>query len=121
VTQITHHTVAPPPQRDRLAVLEGTPDFVATLRSALADRYSIEREIGRGGMALVFLARDLKQNRSVAIKVLRPEFSATLMAQRFFDEIRHASNLQHPGILPIHDSGKAAMRPWPGTGDTSNG
>jgi hypothetical protein len=83
-------------------------DFLDQLPGALADRYTIEREIGRGGMALVFLARDLRHDRPVAIKVLRPEFSATLMARRFFDEIRHASKLQHPGILPIHESGSAA-------------
>jgi serine/threonine-protein kinase len=77
------------------------------LRAALADRYSIERELGSGGMATVFLARDLKHERSVAVKVLRPELAAVLGAERFLREIRIAANLSHPHILPLHDSGQA--------------
>jgi eukaryotic-like serine/threonine-protein kinase len=71
----------------------------------LADRYRIERELGRGGMATVFLARDLKHDRDVAIKVLDPEVSAQLGAERFVAEIRLTANLQHANILPLFDSG----------------
>ncbi|MFV1988291.1 MAG: protein kinase, partial [Gemmatimonadota bacterium] len=74
---------------------------------ALADRYRIEREIGQGGMATVFLARDLKHDRQVAIKVLKPELAAVIGAERFLAEIKTTANLQHPHILPLHDSGEA--------------
>ncbi len=77
------------------------------LATALADRYAIEREIGRGGMAVVFLARDLKHERRVAVKVLRPEVSVAIGAERFLREIQIAAALQHPHILPLHDSGQA--------------
>ncbi|UCC75159.1 MAG: protein kinase, partial [Gemmatimonadota bacterium] len=77
------------------------------LRAALADRYSIERQLGSGGMATVFLAQDLKHERSVAVKVLRPELAAVLGAERFLREIRIAANLSHPHVLPLHDSGQA--------------
>jgi len=77
------------------------------LRAALADRYAIEREIGRGGMATVYLAQDLKHGRHVALKVLRPELAATLGAERFLREIRVAAKLNHPHILPLLDSGDA--------------
>jgi len=77
------------------------------LTKALADRYQIEREIGSGGMATVFLAQDLKHNRRVAIKVLRPELAATLGPDRFVREIEIAAQLSHPHILPLHDSGEA--------------
>ncbi|MEO7082903.1 MAG: serine/threonine-protein kinase [Gemmatimonadaceae bacterium] len=80
---------------------------LAALRAALSDRYAIERELGRGGMATVFLARDLKHEREVAIKVLHPELSASLGAERFEREIRLAAKLQHPHILGLHDSGSA--------------
>ncbi|MEO7474274.1 MAG: serine/threonine-protein kinase, partial [Gemmatimonadales bacterium] len=76
------------------------------LKSALGDRYELEREVGQGGMATVFLARDLKHDRKVAIKVLRPELSASLGADRFLREIRVAANLQHPNILGLYDSGE---------------
>jgi serine/threonine-protein kinase len=79
--------------------------------AALADRYRIERELGRGGMATVFLARDLRHDRPVALKVLRPEL-AVLGPERFLQEIRIAARLQHPHILPVHDSGEAAGRLW---------
>jgi len=73
----------------------------------LGDRFAIEREIGRGGMATVFLAEDRKHGRQVAVKVLRPEIASLLGAERFLREIRTAANLQHPHILPLHDSGEA--------------
>ena len=82
-------------------------DFVDRLRAALADRYEIERELGRGGMAVVHLARDLKHDRHVAIKVLQPDVSATLGADRFLREIQIAARLQHPHIVPLYDSGQA--------------
>jgi eukaryotic-like serine/threonine-protein kinase len=79
---------------------------------ALADRYRIERELGRGGMATVYLARDLRHDRLVALKVLRPELAASLGPERFLQEIRIAARLQHPHILPVHDSGESAGRLW---------
>ena len=69
--------------------------------------YTIEREIGRGGMAKVYLARDLKHQRFVALKVLDPELGAVLGAERFLAEIRVTANLQHPNLLPLFDSGEA--------------
>ncbi len=78
-----------------------------SLRGALADRYAVERELGRGGMATVYLARDLKHGRPVAIKVLRPEIAAALGPERFLREIEVAARLTHPHILPLHDSGQA--------------
>jgi serine/threonine protein kinase len=81
------------------------------LEAALADRYRIERELGRGGMATVYLARDLKHDRPVAIKVLRPELTARVGGQRFLREIRLTANLQHPHILPLIDSGEAVVSP----------
>ena len=80
----------------------------ASLASALADRYALERELGQGGMATVYLARDLRHNRKVALKVLRPELSAILGGERFLKEIELTAGLQHPHILPLHDSGEAA-------------
>ncbi len=77
------------------------------LRCALAERYRIERELGAGGMATVYLAQDLKHDRRVAIKVLRPELAAVIGAERFLSEIKTTANLQHPHILPLHDSGQA--------------
>lgn len=77
------------------------------LATALADRYSIDREIGSGGMAYVYLAQDLKHSRSVAIKVLRPEYTTALGASRFLREIGIAARLTHPNILPLHDSGES--------------
>ena len=75
------------------------------LTESLADRYAIERELGHGGMATVYLARDLRHERHVALKVLRPELSAIIGAERFLSEIRVTANLQHPNILPLFDSG----------------
>ena len=82
-------------------------DVLARLQAALADRYTIERELGHGGMATVYLARDLKHDRDVALKVLRPELAAVLGAKRFLREIKITAHLQHPHILPLHDSGEA--------------
>ncbi|HEU5218330.1 MAG TPA: serine/threonine-protein kinase, partial [Gemmatimonadales bacterium] len=79
----------------------------ARLQAFLADRYTIERELGRGGMATVYLARDLKHNRPVAIKVLRPELAAVLGRDRFLREIAITAGLQHPHILALLDSGEA--------------
>jgi len=84
-----------------------TLDLPAVLRIALAGRYTIERELGRGGMATVYLARDLKHDRPVALKVLRPELAAVLGAERFLREIRLTAQLQHPHILTLIDSGEA--------------
>ena len=83
-------------------------DALARLQGALADRYLIERELGQGGMATVYLAHDLKHDRAVALKVLRPELAATLGPERFHREIQIAAQLQHPNILPLLDSGEAA-------------
>ena len=80
-------------------------DILDRLAIALADRYEIVREIGEGGMATVYLARDVKHGRQVAIKVLRPELAARLGSQRFLQEIKVTAGLQHPNILPLYDSG----------------
>jgi serine/threonine protein kinase/Tol biopolymer transport system component len=82
-------------------------DIPETLRLALADRYAIERELGQGGMATVYLAHDPRHERHVAIKVLRPDLAAMLGPDRFLREVRIAANLQHPNILPVYDSGEA--------------
>jgi serine/threonine-protein kinase len=79
----------------------------ARLTTALADRYRLERELGQGGMATVYLAHDLRHDRKVALKVLRPELSAILGAHRFLAEIKTTANLQHPHILGLFDSGEA--------------
>ena len=86
------------------------------LAAALADRYLLERELGQGGMATVYLAQDLKHDRQVAIKVLRPELAASLGGERFTREIKVAAALQHPHILPLHDSGEAFVE-HPGQDD----
>ncbi|HXY30095.1 MAG TPA: protein kinase [Gemmatimonadaceae bacterium] len=77
------------------------------LHKGLAGRYTLDRELGHGGMAVVFLARDLRHDRSVALKVLRPEVSAEIGAERFLREIKLAAGLTHPHILPVYDSGEA--------------
>jgi TolB-like protein/tetratricopeptide (TPR) repeat protein/tRNA A-37 threonylcarbamoyl transferase component Bud32 len=82
-------------------------ELLDRLTTALADRYRIERELGQGGMATVYLAQDLKHHRQVAVKVLRPDLAASLGADRFLREIEVAARLQHPHILPLHDSGEA--------------
>ena len=81
-------------------------DISARIQSALEGRYRIERELGAGGMATVFLADDLKHKRKVALKVLRPELAAVIGAERFLAEIETTANLQHPHILPLFDSGE---------------
>src|SRR2546427_3157451 len=78
------------------------------VRDALADRYTVERELGQGGMATVYLATDRRHDRPVAIKVLRPELAAAIGAERFVREIKLVARLRHPFILPLHDSGVAA-------------
>jgi eukaryotic-like serine/threonine-protein kinase len=81
--------------------------MTAGLTTALADRYRIERELGRGGMATVYLAEDIRHARKVAVKVLHPDLAAALGAERFLAEIKTTANLQHPHILSLHDSGEA--------------
>src|ERR1041384_4591472 len=83
-----------------------TMDVLDHIRSAVADRYRIERELGAGGMATVYLAHDIKHDRKVAIKVLKPELTATLGHERFLREITTTANLRHPHILPLFDSGE---------------
>lgn len=77
------------------------------LKAGLADRYRIERELGRGGMAVVYLATDLRHDRAVALKVVRPEVSSMVGTDRFLREIRITARLTHPHILPLLDSGEA--------------
>src|SRR5207245_8388837 len=79
----------------------------ASLASSLSDRYAIDRELGRGGMATVYLAQDRKHDRKVAIKVLRRELAASVGAERFLREIQIAARLGHPHLLPLIDSGEA--------------
>ena len=83
------------------------PDPIPRLNAALSGRYTIERQLGEGGMATVYLARDEKHNRKVALKVLKPELAAVVGAERFLAEIQTTANLQHPHILPLFDSGEA--------------
>jgi serine/threonine-protein kinase len=82
-------------------------DILDRLKAALAERYRIERELGSGGMATVYLAHDVKHDRNVAVKVFRPELAAALGTERFFREIKITANLSHPHILPLLDSGEA--------------
>ncbi len=84
---------------------------IDALRASLSDRYRIERELGAGGMATVYLAQDLKHDRKVAIKVLKPELAAVLGADRFVVEIKTTAALQHPHILPLLDSGEVILQP----------
>src|SRR5262249_27495241 len=99
----------PTERHPRVPSLPDAPDLFA---AALADRYRLARELGRGGMATVYLAHDLRHDRPVALKVLRPELAATLGPERFHQEIRIAARLRHPHILPVPDSGEAAGRLW---------
>jgi len=89
-------------------VTQTTSSEFSGLERALAGRYAFERELGRGGMAVVYLARDLKHGRRVAIKVLRPEVAAAVGPERFLREIEIAAKLTHPHILPLYDSGEVA-------------
>src|SRR5690349_24018366 len=93
----------PPP----LNPIVSNDDVLARLTTALADRYRIDRELGAGGMATVYLAHDLRHDRDVAIKVLHPDLGAALGGERFLTEIRTTARLQHPHILPLLDSGNA--------------
>jgi serine/threonine-protein kinase len=83
------------------------PELLGRLQSALADRYRLDHEVGAGGMATVYLAEDVRHDRRVALKVLRPELAAVIGAERFLAEIKLTANLQHPHILPLFDSGEA--------------
>ncbi|HEX6614826.1 MAG TPA: serine/threonine-protein kinase, partial [Gemmatimonadales bacterium] len=85
------------------------PELLGRLQSALADRYRLDREVGAGGMATVYLAYDVRHDRRVALKVLRPELAAVIGAERFLAEIKLTANLQHPHILPLFDSGEAVV------------
>jgi serine/threonine protein kinase len=87
-------------------------DPVAALREGLRDRYGFERELGRGGMATVYLARDLRHDRPVALKVLHHELATSLGPEGLQREIRLAARLQHPHVLTVLDSGEAAGRLW---------
>ena len=91
-----------PPRTATTGVVE-----VSRVKQALADRYAVEKILGEGGMATVYLAKDLKHNRKVAVKVMRPELAATLGADRFLREVEIAGQLSHPHILPMYDSGSA--------------
>ncbi len=82
-------------------------EIPSRLTTALADRYRIERELGQGGMAIVYLAEDVKHSRKVAVKVLRPELAAALGNERFLREIQIAARLHHPHVLALYDSGEA--------------
>src|ERR1041384_1260655 len=82
-------------------------DLSERVRASLAGRYTIERELGRGGMATVYLAREVRHERRVALKVLRPELAAALGPERVLREIQIAAQLAPPHILPLHDSGAA--------------
>ena len=88
------------------------PEQLAKLREALAGRYDIDRELGRGGMATVYRARDVQHDRWVALKVLHPELAASLGAERFQREIKLAASLQHPHILGVYDSGSVEGYLW---------
>jgi serine/threonine-protein kinase len=82
-------------------------EILEHLNTALRDRYTVERELGRGGMAVVLLAQDRRTNRAVALKVLRPELAAALGVERFLREIEIAAQLTHPNILALYDCGEA--------------
>src|SRR6184192_706989 len=108
------HPLAPWPRPPPGSKMGGTcgqelsvADPFPQLRAALAGQYTIERELGRGGMATVYLAHDRKHGRPVAIKVLAPELAAAVGRERFLREIETAARLTHPHILPLHDSGEA--------------
>ena len=83
------------------------PDFAARFAAAIADHYRVERELGAGGMATVYLAHDLKHDRDVAIKVLKPELARSIAGERFLREIGITARLNHPHVLPLLDSGAA--------------
>jgi serine/threonine-protein kinase len=92
--------------------MRGLQAVMQAFADSLRERYVLERELGRGGMAVVYLARDVKHDRPVALKVMNPEAAVSLGAERFQREIRLAASLQHPHVLPVHDSGESAGRLW---------
>ena len=100
------------PAAEALGAVPRRGPLIERLRAALAGRYAIEREVGHGGMATVYLARDLRHDRRVAIKVLREELAAAVGADRFLAEIRVTASLQHPHILPLFDSGSNGDLLW---------
>ncbi len=100
------------PAAEALGVLTALPPVGERLANALAGRYAIERELAHGGMATVYLARDLRHERPVAIKVLREDLAAAVGAERFLEEIRVTASLQHPHILPLFDSGNVDGLVW---------
>jgi serine/threonine-protein kinase len=101
-----------PRQISTISIPSPFTDLPAALAAGLRDRYAIERELGRGGMATVYLAQDVKHDRPVALKVLLPELAASLGPDRFQREIKLAARLQHPHILTVHDSGETAGQLW---------
>jgi serine/threonine-protein kinase len=101
-----------PPGEVTAASATAKPDLTGRLQAALIDRYTLERELGHGGMAAVYLVRDLGHDRRVALKVLDPELAHSLGHERFLREIRFSAQLQHAHILPILDSGVAAAQLW---------
>ena len=111
VHAVDSDTLVVPTRSDVLANVRSTPaeaaEVVVRLNTALIGRYRIQRELGEGGMATVYLADDLRHERKVALKVLKPELAAVVGAERFLAEIKTTANLTHPHILPLHDSGEA--------------
>ena len=95
-------------------------DPITRLNAALEGRYRVEREIGEGGMATVYLAHDERHNRNVALKVLKAELAAVVGAERFLAEIETTAKLTHPHILPLHDSGEADGRVPPAASTSVN-
>src|SRR3977135_4135165 len=96
-----------PQRRFAITIVIRVTDPFAELNAALPHHYVIDRELGRGGMALVYLARDTRHERFVALKTLRPEIAISLGSDRLLREIKLAARLQHPNILPVYDSGDA--------------
>ena len=111
VHAVDSDTLVVPTRSDVLANVRSTPaeaaEVVVRLNTALIGRYRIQRELGEGGMATVYLADDLRHERKVALKVLKPELAAVVGAERFLAEIKTTANLQHPHVLPLFDSGEA--------------
>jgi tetratricopeptide (TPR) repeat protein len=103
---------SPPGPPDGTEILSLGAATLERLRAAIADRYVIEGELGRGGMAIVYRARDVRHGRAVAMKVLRPEIAGSVGSDRFLQEIRIEAQLQHPGIVPLFDSGVASGLPF---------
>jgi serine/threonine protein kinase/tetratricopeptide (TPR) repeat protein len=104
---MAHYSTTTPPSRAGRKRSGTMAELRVRLETALRGRYAVDREVGRGGMAIVYLAHDLRLERDVALKVLRPELAVTLGPDRFLQEIRLAAGLAHPHILPLHDSGEA--------------